>query len=67
MISRSRRNNNNNKKHAYAHRPRITGHERDERLNQSRGTQSVLRETNSMELSIVQNNLSVALRSLQLF
>lgn len=33
----------------------------------SRATQSVLRETSSTELSVVQNNLSVALRPLQLF
>jgi len=34
---------------------------------QSRATQSVLRETSSIELSIVQNSRSVALRALQLF
>jgi hypothetical protein len=34
---------------------------------QSRATQSVLRETSSIELSMVQNSRSVALRPLQLF
>lgn len=33
----------------------------------SRATQSVLLETSSMELSVVQNSRSVALRPLQLF
>ena len=35
--------------------------------NHSRATQSLLRETSSIELSVVQNRRSVALRPLQLF
>lgn len=39
----------------------------DEAQVYSRATQSWLRETSSMELSIVQNSRSIALRPLQLF